>query len=168
MISKQIVLKNYPSDIVKGSDFAFKSIDLPSIQDGEVLVRNKWMTVTPAMRIRMNPNHSYLSPYKIDEVLSGQAVGVVEESNNCERLPEGTLVFSHNGWRDYFISNGSDLTILSQIEKPYLYLSILGLSSMTAYIGIEKFSNIQEGDVIFYLRSRGVTLTLYRRTSTGL
>ncbi len=155
MISRQIILSKYPKGLVKESDFRFISLELPPIRKGEVLVRNKWMTVTPAMRIRMNPQDSYLPPYKIGEVLSGQCVGVIEKSNNCNRLPEGTLVFSQNGWRDCFISDGSDLTVLNQIEKPYLYLSILGLSSMTAYIGIEKFSKIEKGDVVFVSAASG-------------
>lgn len=155
MLSQQIVLNKYPDHIVKESDFTYRSVELPSLKDGEVLIKNQWMTVTPAMRVRMNPHDQYLSPYNIGEALTGQSVGVVEKSKNCKQLPEGTYVFSQNGWRDYFISDGSDITILSKIDKPYLYLSILGLSSMTAYIGIEKFSTIKQDDVVFISAASG-------------
>ena len=71
----------------KPGDFALVEVDVPDPADGEVLIRNAFMSVDPSMRARMNDVKSYVPPFQVGEVMSGGAVGRVIASRN-ERVPE--------------------------------------------------------------------------------
>ena len=80
-------------------NFALKEAPLPDLQDGWVRVENKWLSVDPYMRGRMNDVKSYVPPFALGEPMQGGAVGKVVESRS-PNLKEGDTVFHMLGWRE--------------------------------------------------------------------
>ena len=125
-ISREVHLKRYPEGMPCLDDFEIVETTVNEPRSGEVLVRNLWMSVDPYMRGRMTPSKSYIQPFVPGERMDGRAVGRVAESHNpC--FSEGTLVRHSSGWRDCFISDGSDLEVLEPGSIPLQsYLGVMG------------------------------------------
>lgn len=100
LTSKEIRLKARPVGMPKESDFELATADVRQPGDGEVLVRNIWMSVDPYMRGRMMDRESYVPPFQIGKPLEGGAIGQVVESKSG-KLKVGTYVNHMWGWREY-------------------------------------------------------------------
>ena len=113
------------------------------------------MSVDPYMRGRMNDRKSYVTPFEIGAVLQGGAVGEVVGSRN-DGFPVGTHVVSMNGWREYFLSDGADLQKVDGSLAPLsLYLGVLGMPGLTAYIGLTDIGKPQPGQTVFVSGAAG-------------
>ena len=106
--SREIRLKSRPVGLPKASDFELASVDLPAPGDGEVQVRNLWMSVDPYMRGRMYDRPSYVPPFQIGQALQGGAIGEVIASNDPDFKP-GDVVSSMFGWREAFNAHPKSL-----------------------------------------------------------
>ncbi|MBN1005058.1 NADP-dependent oxidoreductase [Amphritea pacifica] len=153
--SREIHLVSRPQGMPANSDFKLVSQPVPVLNDGEVLVKNLWLSVDPYMRGRMVERASYIEPFALNEALSGGAVGEVVESRHPQ-FPVGSKVSSMNGWREYFTSTGSDLQLLPQTGiADQAFLSALGMTGMTAYTGLFKIAELEEGDRVFVSAASG-------------
>src|SRR5438445_3009320 len=92
-------LKSRPSGMPTQENFELRELDLPPLQDGQVHVRNHWLSVDPYMRGRMNDVKSYVPPFAIGAPLQGGAVGEVVESR-ADGFAVGDRVVHMAGWRD--------------------------------------------------------------------
>ncbi len=154
--SREIYLKRYPVGLPVADDFEMKAVALREIDEGEVLVRNLWMSVDPYMRGRMRNVRSYSPPFALDECMTGGAIGQISESRYAQ-FPSGSLVRHNSGWRDHLISDGADLEILESDDVPLqTYLGILGMPGMTAYVGLFRIGEIKEGETVFVSAAGGV------------
>jgi len=164
--SREIRLKARPQGMPTDECFELATVGLPEISDGEVLVRNLWMSVDPYMRGRMDDVESYIQPFQIGEPLEGGAIGQVVASKNSE-LAVGDFVESMLGWREYFIANqgmidGDPANPLDGLHKrdPSLlplqsYLGIAGMPGMTAYSGLVLLAKARAGDTVFVSGAAG-------------
>src|SRR5260370_2968736 len=96
---RQIVLASRPSGWPTEDNFLLTEAGRPDLADGQVRVRNLFMSVDPYMRGRMNDVKSYVPPFRLGEPLEGGAIGTVIESRSPE-LAKGDLVLHMLGWRD--------------------------------------------------------------------
>ncbi|MEH6532252.1 MAG: NADP-dependent oxidoreductase [Photobacterium frigidiphilum] len=152
---QEIQLASRPTGIPSAENFALAQNTLPEIQDGEVLVKNLWMSVDPYMRGRMMDRASYIAPFQIGEALEGGAIGKVIESKNTE-FPVGTKVNSMQGWRSHYISNGNGLTALPVTPLPdQSFLGIMGMPGMTAWTGLFRIANLKPTDTVFISAASG-------------
>lgn len=152
---QEIQLASRPTGIPSAENFALAQNTLPEIQDGEVLVKNLWMSVDPYMRGRMMDRTSYIAPFQIGEALEGGAIGEVIESKNTE-FPVGTKVNSMQGWRSHYISNGNGLTALPVTPLPdQSFLGIMGMPGMTAWTGLFRIANLKPTDTVFISAASG-------------
>jgi NADPH-dependent curcumin reductase CurA len=134
--------------------FEHASVQLPALQDGDVLVRNRYMSVDPYMRGRMNDIKSYVPPFQIGRSLDGGAVGEVVDSRATELKP-GDFVQSMRGWRDLFVAPASELRRLEPGGQPLsMYLGALGVTGLTAWVGL-KLIALQPGDRVFVSGAAG-------------
>lgn len=134
--TRAIVLKNRPSGTPELSDFEIKSIQLPELNENEVLVKTLYLSVDPYMRGRMNDRPSYIPPFEIDEPISGGIVGEVVESK-FEGLQKGDVVYGMLAWSDYIIAKGNELQKINpQLAPVSTALGVLGMPGMTAYFGL--------------------------------
>jgi hypothetical protein len=128
--------------------------DLAPLKDGEVLVRNLFMSVDPYMRGRMNAGKSYVPPFQLGKPLDGGAVGDVIESRAPEFKP-GDVVVSNFGWREYFVAAPAQLHSVSrEIEPLSVYLGALGMTGMTAWVGLN-LVEVKAGDVVYISGAAG-------------
>ena len=152
--SREIRLASRPRGLPTVDNFTLAQIELAPPQDGQVLVRNLYMSVDPYMRGRMNSGKSYVPPFELGKPLEGGAVGEVIESRAKEFKP-GDAVTSRFGWREYFIASPKELHPVSrEIEPLSVYLGALGMTGMTAWAGLH-LVEVRAGETIFISGAAG-------------
>ena len=152
--SREVRLASRPVGLPSPDNFTLASTELGPPRDGEVLVRNLFMSVDPYMRGRMSESKSYIPAFEIGRPLDGGAVGEVVESRASELKP-GDIVASSRGWREYFIAPSSELRKLDASVQPLsLYLGTLGMPGMTAWVGL-RLVDVKAGDVVFISGAAG-------------
>ena len=136
------------------ANFAIAQTKLEPLQDGQVLVRNLYMSVDPYMRGRMSDSKSYVPPFALGKTLDGGAVGEVIESH-AKEFKQGDVVVSSFGWREYFIAAPKALHLVSRDIQPLsVYLGALGMTGMTAWAGLN-LVEVKADDVIFISGAAG-------------
>lgn len=153
--SKQIELVSRPDGMPQQSNFEMRTAEVGPIKDGEILVKNQWMSVDPYMRGRMKDTDSYVPPFQIDEPLEGGCIGEVIQSQNSD-FKEGDMVLGNLGWREYWTSNGEGVTKIDpNIAPPQAFLGALGMTGMTAWVGLHKIAQLKEGSTVFVSAASG-------------
>jgi len=144
LVSHEIHLKQRPVGMPTENDFQPVKVDVPELKNGEFLVSNIWMSVDPYMRGRMREIRSYISPFQIGKPLEGGCVGQIVKSNN-DQFKVGDYVLGNLGWREYWLSDGSKSDIMKidpNLAPIQWYLGILGLTGLTAYVGLLKIAQL--------------------------
>lgn len=153
--NREIRLAARPRGMPDDSTFELVETPLPAPEEGEVLVRNLYMSVDPAMRGRMNDVRSYSPPFEVGEALTGGAIGRVVESRDAA-LASGDLVTSNRGWREFFTAPASDLARLDQGTRPITdFLGVLGGTGFTAYVGMLDIGQPKAGETVFVSGAAG-------------
>jgi NADPH-dependent curcumin reductase CurA len=152
--SREIHLVSRPKGWPSLDNFKLWEAKIPPPADGEVRVRNLFMSVDPYMRGRMKEAKSYVPPFQLGKPLEGTAIGEVLESNN-EGFRPGDIVNSILGWREYFVPNERGLRKLDKGITPLsAYLGILGMPGMSAWVGLN-LVDVKAGDKVFVSGAAG-------------
>ena len=147
ILSREIRLASRPKGVPTADNVTLAQTELRPLADGQVMVRNHFMSVDPYMRGRMNDSKSYVPPFKLGQVLDGGAVGEVVESR-ASTLKPGDTVVSNFGWRESFIASPEQLQPVSpEIQPLSVYLGALGMTGMTAWAGLN-LVEVKAGDVV--------------------
>lgn len=159
--TREIHLASRPSGWPTPENFALVSTELPAPADGQVLVRNLFMSVDPYMRGRMNDVKSYTPPFQLGQAMEGGAVGEVIEST-VDTMPPGTVVLHNLGWREHAVVDAAAARPIEQIPGVPLsqYLGALGMPGMTAYVGLLDIAQFQPGDTVFVSGAAGAVGSL--------
>jgi NADPH-dependent curcumin reductase CurA len=113
------------------------------------------MSVDPYMRGRMIEQPSYVQPFPLGQPLEGGCVGQVVQSEGGT-FQVGDYVLGRQGWREYYISHGADLTKIDPTIAPLqAYLGILGMPGLTAYVGLLDIGQPQAGNTVFVSAAAG-------------
>ncbi|GAA1185037.1 NADP-dependent oxidoreductase [Nesterenkonia xinjiangensis] len=154
--STQVQLVRRPTGRPVPEDFRTVQIELPPLGVDEVRVANEFLSVDPYMRGRMNDVKSYIPPFALDETMTGGAVGRVVESR-AESLPVGTPVRHMLGWRDVAQAEADSFSPVEEIPGASLsaHLGILGMTGLTAYVGLTAIADVREGDTVFISGAAG-------------
>lgn len=154
-LNREIHLKSRPEGMPTEDHFELVETPVPEPKAGQVLVRNIYMSVDPYMRGRMAEGKSYVEPFQIGKPLDGGCVGRVARSEN-DRFPEGTYVLGSQGWREYYVSDGAELTRIDPDIAPIqAFLGVVGMPGMTAYTGLLKIGRPKKGDTVFVSAASG-------------
>ncbi|MGC8550637.1 MAG: NADP-dependent oxidoreductase [Acidobacteriaceae bacterium] len=157
--SKEIRLASRPQGEPTLDNFSFATVELPDPGPGEVLVRNLCMSVDPYMRGRMNDAKSYVPPFQVGKPLEGSAVGKVILSRD-NSIPEGAHVLSMYGWREAFVAPASVLRVVdTTLAPPSAYIGILGITGLTAWVGLFRIANLKPGETVFVSGGAGAVGT---------
>ncbi|WP_458527335.1 NADP-dependent oxidoreductase [Onishia taeanensis] len=160
MQSRYITITDYPQGTPARELFALREAELSPLADGEVRVRNTWLSVDPYMRGRMTGVKTYIDPFELNAPLQGAAVGEVIESLD-PTFPVGTKVRHMAGWRDIAQLPGNQLEPLPAFEVPdQAYLGVLGMPGMTAWTGLNRIAEMQEGDNVLVSGAAGAVGSL--------
>ena len=153
---RQIVLASRPSGWPTAANFALTETDRPALADGQIRVRNLFMSVDPYMRGRMNDVKSYVPPFRLGEPLEGGAIGTVIESRSPD-LNAGDMVLHMLGWRDEAVlpaRQARKVTVTKGLS-PSAYLGVLGMTTLTAYVGLLDIAVFQPGETVFVSGAAG-------------
>jgi NADPH-dependent curcumin reductase CurA len=155
-VPRQIVLAARPSGTPTADNFAMTETERADLAEGQVRVRNLYMSVDPYMRGRMNDVKSYVPPFQVGEPLEGQAVGTVIESRVTD-LAEGDLVLHMLGWRDEAVLAADQARKVEPPDglSPSAYLGVLGGTSLTAYVGLLDIAELKPGETVFVSGAAG-------------
>lgn len=149
MKSREVHLIERPQGLPSPSQFKVVETEVSDPGDGQLLIENIYMSVDPAMRPRL------AGPAALNEAMMGGAIGRVLKSRNAS-FKEGDYVESMNGFREHFISGGKGLSKLDADGMPLVaYMSVLGLTGLTAYGGLLVIGALKEGENVFVSAAAG-------------
>ncbi|AUS78422.1 NADP-dependent oxidoreductase [Actinoalloteichus sp. AHMU CJ021] len=155
--AREVRLASRPSGWPTPENFDLAEAPVPRPGPGELLVRNVVMSVDPYMRGRMNAGRSYVSPFELGKPLEGGAVGRVVESQ-AEGVSPGDLVSHQLGWREWAVVPADRaLPVPGGPEDPApgTFLGVLGMTGLTAYVGLAEIAQQRAGDVVFVSGAAG-------------
>jgi len=152
--SREIRLASRPRGLPTPENFTLAQTVLPPLAEQQVLVRNRFLSVDPYMRGRMNDSKSYAPGFELGQPLTGRAVGEVIESRSND-FKVGDSVLSMYGFRESFVAPAADLYRLNPELQPHsAYLGVLGATGMTAWAGLN-LVDVKAGDTIFISGAAG-------------
>jgi NADPH-dependent curcumin reductase CurA len=155
VMNKQVLLASRPQGAVTEDNFRIVETPVVKPGDGEVLVRNEWLSLDPYMRGRMNDVKSYVKCVAIGEVMVGQTVGEVVESRDPGFKP-GDKVTSPSGWQLYGVVSGTEVTRIDAQRAPAsAYLGVLGMPGMTAWFGLLEIGQPKPGNTVVVSAASG-------------
>lgn len=149
------VLASRPQGTVTVDNFRLEHLSIPSIKEGEVLVRNHYISLDPYMRARMDDVKSYAPSQVLGETMIAGTVGVVLESKNPE-YAIGDTVLAHLGWAEVGASDGHLMRKIDVSQIPMsAYLGALGMPGMAAWYGVTQILNLNPGDTVLVSAASG-------------
>ena len=147
-MNKQWRLKARPVGEPSAETWDYTESELPTISDGELLIKIEYISMDPAMRGWLNDAKSYIAPVQIGEVMRAGTVGKVIESKH-ETFAVGDYVAGHNGVQSYAVSDGTGLYKVDPNLAPLsYYLGVLGMPGMTGYFGLLKTGMPKAGETV--------------------
>src|SRR5688500_12482453 len=153
MQNKRVLLASRPAGWVSEDNFKIESAPVPTPAEGEVLVKNLWLSLDPYMRGRMSDAKSYVKGVELGEVMVGQTVGEVVASRH-PTLKAGDKVLAQLGWQ--LLGTTKDATKVDEKQAPLsYYLGILGMPGMTAYFGLKEIGQPKPGETVVVSAASG-------------
>ena len=157
-INKQIHLASRPEGEPTAANFRLVESAVPGLRDGQVLVRNHFLSLDPYMRGRMNDAKSYAVPQELNAVMGGGTVGEVVESKNPAYKP-GDKVVGMGGWQQYVVVDGAAAGMLRKVDTSRIplsaYLGAVGMPGVTAWYGLMKICEPKAGQTIVVSAASG-------------
>ena len=148
-------LKSRPTGLPNLDNFELREFDLPDLREGEIKVRNSWVSVDPYMRGKMYEARRHTPGYELDEPMTGGGVGVVVESRSPD-FAAGDQVSHLLGWRDWTVGPATAFKKIPGSNLPaQYYLHHLGMIGFTAYIGLLVVAEAEAGETLFVSAAGG-------------
>lgn len=156
MKTREIVLAARPRGWPKAADFALREVELAEPKPGELVVRTQLLSLDPYMRGMMDDRKSYAQPFAVGAPLTGRVIGVVEASRN-PAYSEGDMVFAMLRWADRAIATGAEdmRKIDPGLAPPAAWLGPLGMTGMTAWVGMMLLGAPEAGRQVFVSAASG-------------
>jgi NADPH-dependent curcumin reductase len=154
-INRQVTLASYPQGEPVLTNFAAVETPVPEPGAGQLLLRNKYLSLDPYMRGRMSTMRSYAKGFEIGHALGGGTISEVVASNNPNFAP-GDIVLAAGGWQDYALSGGEGLVRIDPALAPVTTaLGVLGMPGMTAYTGLINIGTPKPGETVVVAAAAG-------------
>lgn len=152
---KRVVLASRPQGDVSADNFRLESVPVPTLTDGEVLVRNHFLSLDPYMRGRMEERKSYAEPQPLNQVMIGGTAGEIVESKNA-KFAVGDKVVGMLGWAEMGVSDG---VLLRKVDTKHVplsaYLGSVGMPGMTAWYGLTQIMQAKPDETIVVSAASG-------------
>ncbi|MEU8376040.1 NADP-dependent oxidoreductase [Micromonospora sp. NPDC048894] len=153
--NREIHLASRPQGWPTADNFRLVETEVPTPGPGQIVVRNQFMSVDPYMRGRMNDVKSYVPPFALDAPLDGGAVGEVV-AGGADGISVGDTVLHGLGWREYAVLDGRSARRVDPDVGPVsAYLSVLGMTGLTAYAGLLDVAAMRPGETVFVSGAAG-------------
>ena len=157
--NRQWLLASRPTGMVTEANFEFYESPIPEPGEGEVLIRNLYISFDPAMRGWMEDRESYLPPVAIGEPMRAGCIGQIVESKNPD-FQRGDLVQGMFGWQEYAIGKTGGLSSPSRVPSDMpmtLPLGPVGITGFTAYFGLLDLGQPKPGETVVVSGAAGAT-----------
>lgn len=160
-MNKQWIMTSRPSEMVNRDNFTFQEVAVPEVKDGEMLIKNLYMSFDPTLRAWMNERDTYVKAIAIGEVMRCNAIGQVVESK-LEGFEKGDIVMGGIGWQEYVVTGVANIMPYQKLNLPpgtplTMPLSILGITGLTAYFGMLDVADLKEGQTVVVSGAAGAT-----------
>jgi NADPH-dependent curcumin reductase CurA len=153
----RVLLARRPQGEPRDSDFEIDRQPLPELAEGEILIRNDWLSIDPYMRGRLNDARSYAPPVKLGEPIVGETAGIVLRSRS-PHFAEGDALCAPSGWQSHYATRG-DRAALARVDAAAhplsTYLGVLGMPGRTAYFGLLRVGRPQPGETVVVSAAAG-------------
>ena len=154
-MNRQVLLASRPHGEPTEANFSVVDAPMPQANDGEVLVRNTWLSLDPYMRGRMSEAKSYVPPARLGEPMVGQTVGEVLASRD-PRFKAGDVVLTSLGWQTHGVAKAADVTAVDATRVPAsCYLGVLGMPGVTAWFGLQEIGQPTPGETVLVSAASG-------------
>jgi hypothetical protein len=157
-MNKQWHLVSRPSGEPTPDNFKLVEAPLPELQDGQVLVRNHFMSLDPYMRGRMNDGKSYAQPQALNAVMQGGTVGEVVASKSAAFQP-GDKVVGMGGWQQYQVADAAAQAMMRKVDTTHVplsaYLGAVGMPGVTAWVGLMTIIEPKAGETVVVSAASG-------------
>ncbi|MBL8288398.1 MAG: NADP-dependent oxidoreductase [Rubrivivax sp.] len=151
MNNRRIVLASRPAAEATTANFRLETVPTPALAEGQVLVRNHWLSLDPYMRMRMNDMKSYAPPVAVDAVMVGGTAGVVAESRS-DAFKAGDTVVGAGGWQEWTVVEAAQKGAWRKVDTARVplaaYLGAVGMPGVTAWVGLVHFIEPKAGETI--------------------
>jgi len=157
-VNRQWLLASRPEGMVDENNFRWAEPPVPTPSDGEVLIRNLWLSFDPTQRGWMS-RETYFPIIPLGEVMRGIAVGQVIQSRKPD-YGAGELVLGLFGWQDYIATDGGGIVGMRKIPAglpPSMALGLFGLTGITAYFGVNDIGQCKPGETFVVSAAAGAT-----------
>jgi hypothetical protein len=159
-MNKVILLNKRPHGTPKLSDFQITSEEIPTAKNGELLLKTAYVSVDPYLRGRMNDAKSYAPSFELKKPIQSGVIAEVIESKHAD-FKKGDFVSGNLDWKEHQTSNGKGLHKVSSSDaKLSSYLGILGMTGLTAYLGLTEIGVPKEGETIVVSGAGGAVGTV--------
>ena len=159
-MNQRIVLNSRPNGLPNAGNFRFEALEIPAINDGQVLLKTLYVSVDPYLRGRMNDSKSYIPPFEVDKPLESGIIAEVAESKN-PAFAKGSFVLGSLAWQEYQVSSGKGLTIVNESLAPLtVFLGAMGMTGLTAYFGLTEIGKPKPGETLVVSGAAGAVGTM--------
>lgn len=148
-MNKQLKFVKRPEGEADASTWSLEVNPIPEPEEGQILIRQHYISLDPAMRGWMNDVRSYIEPMAIGSVMRAGSVGEVVAAKNNDRFKVGDFVSGYGGVQQYTLTEGKGYyTVDPKLVPLPTYIGTLGMPGMTAYFGIIEVGKIKKGDMV--------------------
>ncbi|WP_186251544.1 NADP-dependent oxidoreductase [Burkholderia gladioli] len=154
-INRQVLLVSRPEGAASLDNFRLVETPLAPLRDGELRVRNRFLSLDPYMRGRMSEAKSYAAPQPLGEVMIGETAGEVIESRHAA-YAVGDRVVGMFGWQTHGVSNGKGLRKVDASRVPLsAHLGVVGMPGVTAWYGVNRLLEPRAGQILLVSAASG-------------
>jgi NADPH-dependent curcumin reductase CurA len=155
MQTQSIHLKQRPQGTPTLADFDFTTVEVPELQDGELLLRSRYVSVDPYLRGRMNDTPSYIPPFQLGQPIESGVVAEVIESKSS-KFSKGDYVSGSLQWKENQTAAAKGLVQVDPDQAPLsAYLGVLGMTGLTAYLGLTQIGKPKAGETLLVSGAAG-------------
>jgi hypothetical protein len=153
--TRTINLKSRPKGMPELTDFEFTTSEIAELQEGEVLVSSKYISVDPYLRGRMSDAKSYVAPFELNKPITSLGIAEVIESKN-NNFSKGDYVSGMLQWKETQVTKADEL-LKVEPNKAALsaYLGVLGMTGLTAYLGLTEIGKPKKGETLLVSGAAG-------------
>jgi hypothetical protein len=157
-VNQQWLLASRPTGEATAQNFRLVQTPVPELADGQVLVRNHYLSLDPYMRGRMNESKSYAAAQALDTVMIGGTVGEVVASRSAA-FAVGDKVVGMGGWQQYVVVDGAQKGVLRKVDTTHIplqaYLGAVGMPGVTAWYGLTQIIAPKAGETVVVSAASG-------------
>ena len=144
-----------PTEHLETSHFELETVDLPELADGQVRCRVLWISIDAAQRAWFQ-GATYRSAIQVGDTMPAFAIGQVVEARTDD-FAVGDIVTGHLGWQESAVVESGELQRLLPTRKLSYYLSVLGITGLTAYSGLLEVGRAKAGETVVVSGAAGAT-----------